>query len=57
MPSIEMTQEQYDAFMADQDKKAQNLRRATARKMARREVLEANKASIVVRTEEILNSL
>jgi len=57
MPSIEMSQEQYDAFMADQEKKAQAVRRATARKMARREVLEANKASIVVRTEEILNSL
>ena len=57
MPSIEMSQEQYDAFMADQEKKAQAVRRATARKMARREVLEANKASIVGRTEEILNSL
>jgi len=57
MPQIEMSQEQYDAFMALMDKKAIAEKRATARKMARREVLEVNKASIVARTEEILNNL
>jgi len=57
MPQIEMSQEQYDSFMALMDKKATAEKRATARKMARREVLEANKAQIVARTEEIFSTL
>jgi len=57
MPQIEMTEDQYNAYMASVEKKENAVKRSTARKMAKREILEANKAQVVIRTEEIYSSL